>query len=407
MSIEITFVRHGETDANAASIWQGQGDAVLSERGREQAASLRERLAAKQFDRVYSSDLRRTLETCELAGVEPHEDRAWREMDIGAWEGLTRGEVGDRFPEEMARLQQGDRDVPMGGGESWHQFGDRVQTALERLVAETPAGARVLVVTHGGVIHASLSAGLGFADRRPWPISRVLNTAVTEVVTTPSEFHLQVFNDVRHSPTVTGNEDAVGTPLVLIRHGETVANVEGRWHGRTDGPLTARGEAQASELAARYNGIARVFSSPLQRTRSTAKVFADRLGIPLEVADGLLEIDFGSWEGLTTSEIVEQFPQEWRQIFDEGRDIPRGGTGETFSEAGDRMATQLRRLADGHPAQRLALFTHAGAIWALVARIMGIEWSAWRSIGLPGNTSLTHVRFEGDTLVLMDYNVSP
>jgi len=126
LSIEITFVRHGETDANAASIWQGQGDAALSEVGREQAVALKGRLEAKEFDAVLSSDLRRTMQTSELAGLEPMSDSSWREMDIGAWEGLSRTEVQERFPDEIARLRSGDRDVAMGGGESWVEFGHRV-----------------------------------------------------------------------------------------------------------------------------------------------------------------------------------------------------------------------------------------------------------------------------------------
>lgn len=79
MSIEITFVRHGETDANAAAIWQGQGDAALSATGRDQARALRERLEGIEYDLVLSSDLVRTLETAELAGLDPKPDPAWRD----------------------------------------------------------------------------------------------------------------------------------------------------------------------------------------------------------------------------------------------------------------------------------------------------------------------------------------
>ena len=405
LSIEITFVRHGETDANAASIWQGQGDAGLSEVGRDQSVALRSRIEAKDFDLVYSSDLRRTMQTADLAGLDPIADAEWREMDIGVWEGLTRSEVQERFPEEIGRLRAGDRSVSMGGGESWHDFGTRVADAVERLVAETPPGSRVLVMAHGGVIHAALSERLGFRSRRPWPISRILNAAVTEVVADDDLFHLQVLNDARHAPIVTGNEDETGMPIALIRHGESEANVNGRWHGRTDGPLTERGLGQGAELAESYNGITRVFSSPLQRTRLTAEAFAGPFELPVDVADGLIEIDFGTWEGLTTTEIGDQFPTEWHRVFAEGADIPRGGTGETFAEAGARMEAQIRKLADQNPTHRLGLFTHGGAIWALASRVMGIEWSGYRKLSIPDNTSLTHIRFEGGAPVLMDYNL--
>lgn len=406
MSIEITFVRHGETDANASSIWQGQGDAALSEIGRKQAASLKVRLEAKHFDVVLSSDLRRTMQTSELAGLEPAADSSWREMDIGDWEGLTRTEVQAQFPDEINRLRSGDRDVAMGGGESWVEFGRRIDGALQRLVSETPTGSRVLVMAHGGVIHVALSARLGFRDRRPWPISRILNAAVTEVVAGEDEFHLQVLNDARHAPGVTGNEDEHGMPIALIRHGETQANVEGRWHGRTDGPLTEHGLRQGAELATRFNGITRIFSSPLERTRRTAAAFAEPFDLTVDLAEGLIEIDFGEWEGLTTTEIGKRFPTEWHRVFGDGVDLPRGETGETFAEAGERMESQIRKLAEQNPTHRLGLFTHGGAIWALASRVMGIEWAGWRKMSIPGNTSVTHIRFEGGAPVLLDYNLS-
>ncbi len=403
MSIEITFVRHGETEANAASIWQGQGDAGLSALGRDQAMSLRGRLAAKRFDFALSSDLTRTLQTAELAGIEPVPDPVWREMDIGAWEGMTRQEVQKAFPDEIARLQAGDSDGAMGGGESWAGFSVRIDAAIADLVERTPAGSRVLVMAHGGVIHAALSGGLGFRGRRPWPVSRIRNAAVTEVITLEDEFQLRILNDVQHVPVVTGNEP--GAPVTLIRHGESEANLAGRWHGRTDGPLTEKGRHQGADLAARYNGITLVFSSPLQRTRLTAEAFAAPLGLSVEFDDDLVEIDFGAWEGMTTSEIGESYPDEWAAVFADGVDLARGGTGETFAEAGARMERAVRRLVEDHPTERLALFTHGGAIWSLVSRIIGIDWSRWRRVGLPGNASLTHIRLEGGSPVLVDYNL--
>lgn len=405
MSIEITLVRHGETEANAASIWQGQGDAALSARGRDQASSLSERLGDVDFDLVVSSDLVRTLETAEIAGLQPVPDPAWREMDIGAWEGLTRDEVRERFSDQLDRIAQGDRDVPMGGGESWTEFSARIDGAIDGLRDRVEPGSRVLVIAHGGVIHSALATRLGFRGTRPWPIARILNSAVSELVVADDWAHLQVLNDVRHAPVITGHEDERGIPIALVRHGETQANVEGRWHGRTDGPLTERGRAQAVELAARYDGITRVFASPLQRTRHTAAAFAGPHGLEVTIEDDLIEMDFGAWEDLTTSEISERFPEEWDTVFGTGVDVPRGGTGETFEQAGARVDVVVKRLAEQHPTDRLALFTHGGSIWSLATRILGLDWSAWRALAIPHNTSVTHVRYDGGAPVLVDYNL--
>jgi broad specificity phosphatase PhoE len=405
MSIEVTFIRHGETVANAGSVWQGQGDAELSETGRAQALALQKRLAATDFDVVISSDLVRTLQTAELADLDPIADPQWREMDIGAWEGLTRTEVRQRFPEQLKQMAEGDRTVRMGGAESWNQFSARIDAAVDSLFERVAPGGRVLVMAHGGVIHSALATRLGFGRGRPWPIARILNTAVTELIIEPERAHLQVLNDVRHAPIVTGHEEDRGNPIALIRHGETVANVEGRWHGRTDGPLTELGLRQGAHLAAGYGGITRVFASPLERTRLTAGAFSAVHGLDVEIEDDLIEIDFGAWEGRTTSELQERFAQEWHRVFDQGLDEPRGGTGETFEQAGERVATAVRRLAERHPTDRLALFTHGGAIWSFALRILGIEWTGWRKLSVPSNTSVTHVRFDGGLPVLIDYNL--
>ena len=92
-------------------------------------------------------------------------------------------------------------------------------------------------------------------------------------------------------------------------------------------------------------------------------------------------------------------------MFEEGQDLPRGGSGETFSGAGRRMERLTASLRSDHPDARLALFTHGGSIWALAARVVGLDWPRYRSLGLPTNLSLTRVQFSPDGPRLVDYNL--
>ena len=401
LSIEITFVRHGETDANAAGVWQGHGHHLLSPKGEAQARALRERLAGKEFDVVLSSDLPRTLQTAELAGLDATPDPAWREIDIGRWQGLTRAEVHELYPEESAAMRQG-QPVRMGGGESWDEFSGRVAIALRDLIVRTPAGSRVLVISHGGSIHSVVGSGLQFSGRgRTWPLERVRNASVTDVIVTMERFHLHSYNDARHALPDPMGSDTVS----LVRHGETVANLEGRWHGLTDGPLTEHGFEQIRRFAESPAEATLVFSSPLERARRTAEAFASRRGLVACLEPDLVEIDFATWEGLTTSEIESRFAEEWHAVFEEGQDLPRGGSGETFSGAGRRMERLTASLRSDHPDARLALFTHGGSIWALAARVVGLDWPRYRSLGLPTNLSLTRVQFSPDGPRLVDYNL--
>src|SRR5262249_24260627 len=133
------LVRHGETDWNAESRWQGQADVPLNERGREQARALAEGLAAgARIDIVYSSDLSRARETGEILagrlGLDLILEPDLREIDVGSRQGRTWMEIDDG---------------PDWDGEPIESHAGRIIDVLVR-VAREHESARVLVVTHGG-----------------------------------------------------------------------------------------------------------------------------------------------------------------------------------------------------------------------------------------------------------------
>jgi probable phosphoglycerate mutase len=178
--IRITFVRHGESVSNRAQRWQGQGDSELSELGRSQAQALGRRIGGRRFDRIIASDLTRAVDTARATGLPFERDRSFREFDVGRWEGLTREEVEAQFPEEIERLKQGE-DIPLGGGESYAAFSERIDGALARLRAQLEPGQHALVVCHGGVIGTAIAGLMGLRGSGRWPLSRVTNTAISEV----------------------------------------------------------------------------------------------------------------------------------------------------------------------------------------------------------------------------------
>jgi broad specificity phosphatase PhoE len=157
----ILLARHGETDWNRDNRFQGHADPPLNRTGRAQAVDLSVALMAEELAAVYSSPLRRALETAEVVaashGLEPVPVDDLREVDVGSWSGLTRAEIEERFPAQFARwldYGQGWED-----GETYEEMGRRAVDALLRL-AEAHDGQRVLAVTHGGPIRAAFA----FAD---------------------------------------------------------------------------------------------------------------------------------------------------------------------------------------------------------------------------------------------------
>jgi probable phosphoglycerate mutase len=142
----------------------------------------------------------------------------------------------------------------------------------------------------------------------------------------------------------------------------------------------------------------------VERARATAEALAAPHGLSVATRHDLVEIDFGEWEDMTFAEISARHPEEWSAVFEHGHDLPRGRTGETFAGAGARLGAAIQEVAARHPGERVALVCHGGLIWAATARILGIPWRAWRSLSIPANASLSHVRIEDRGPVLVDYN---
>jgi broad specificity phosphatase PhoE len=166
----LILARHGETDWNRDNRFQGHADPPLNALGRRQSAELAEVLAGESLARVYTSPLRRASETAEIVArrlaleVEPLDPL--REIDVGAWSGLTRNEVAARFPEAYARWLE---RAPHGfeDGETYEQLAARVLPAIRRLAERHPSET-LLVVTHGGpsrVVQAH-AAGIDYAEAR-------------------------------------------------------------------------------------------------------------------------------------------------------------------------------------------------------------------------------------------------
>ena len=171
---EILLARHGETDWNRESRFQGHADPPLNALGRAQAAELATTLADEELAAVYSSPLQRALETARVVArphnLSPLALEGLREVDVGSWEALTRDEVEQRYPEQFERwlaYGQGWED-----GETYEQMGQRVIAALHELAVRHD-GERIAAVTHGGPIRAALARAEGITHmeaRRNGPV---------------------------------------------------------------------------------------------------------------------------------------------------------------------------------------------------------------------------------------------
>ncbi|NNC91615.1 MAG: histidine phosphatase family protein [Acidimicrobiia bacterium] len=408
--MEITVVRHGQSESNRSGLWQGQGDSPLSEEGRLQAGALAYRLDGHHYDLVVSSDLQRAVHTAEALGYEPEIDPTWRELDIGTWEGRAQEDVAADDPDTLAAVRRGE-DVKLGGGESLAEFDARVGAAFETLQARLDPDHRAMVVAHGGVIASLTRYVLGQA-RSFWSgFGPLENTSLTHFRVHDSGPMLISYNDATHLGPLNRwtqeRHDDGNTLLTLIRHGQTDANIDDRWQGVTDGELTIDGRAQAAALADWYPGLDTLYTSPLQRAQDTAAALADVLGVQVEHHDGVIEMDLGEWEDLTTPRIQTEWAHLWEQIYDRGEDLPRGTTGESLTATAARMEAALQELAHRHAGAKVGVVSHGGAIRSYVLDLLDIGHAGRDRLAFVDNTAVTHILISEDSATIADYNVAP
>jgi len=193
------------------------------------------------------------------------------------------------------------------------------------------------------------------------------------------------------------------TRIIAIRHGETAWNVDTRIQGHLDIPLNDTGLWQARRLGAALadEPVAAIYTSDLQRARTTAQAVADTTGAPLTLETGLRERGFGHFEGRTFVEIEAELPDEarrWRQR--EPDYAPAGG--ESLTTVRTRIAQTVHRLAARHTGEQMVLVAHGGVLDALYRLATGQDTQSPRTWYL-GNAAINRLLWTPDGLTLVGW----
>ncbi|GAB7540292.1 histidine phosphatase family protein [Burkholderia sp. 22PA0099] len=191
------------------------------------------------------------------------------------------------------------------------------------------------------------------------------------------------------------------TQILFIRHGETPWNRIKRIQGHIDIPLAESGVEQAAQLAERLAREARegqrldaIYSSDLQRARQTAQPFADALGLPVVLNEGLRERNYGAFQGHDSAEIAEKFPDahaQW-QTRDPGFEPAGGESQRAFYH---RVLHALEPIVAAHPGGRIAVVAHGGVLDCVYRWAISLPLDAPRQYALL-NTSINVVEFDGN-----------
>jgi len=384
--LRLVLVRHGLSSFNREHRIQGRDDlSSLTDDGAAQARAVGRSLAEVTIDAAYSSPLSRARDTATRilqeqhspAALELHDDLL--EIDLSPWTGLLRSELRERFPEQerlwreaphTLELQRADGSAYQPLPELIDQAGRFCGALLERHreALEGSQQATLLVVAHNGILRCLLLKLLGleasgFRRLRLENASiSVLNLSGGAAGAGPA-VQLESLNGTTH----LGNglpRRAAGPRLLLVRHGETDWNREGRFQGQIDIPLNGNGRAQA-EAARRFLAdvpIDRAYTSAMARPRQTAEaILADHPGVPLASTTGLLEIGHGLWEGRLEREIAEGWPQllnDWKAR-PHTVQMPQG---ETIHDVWRRSLTSWNRIARSLDERETALVVAHDAV---------------------------------------------
>jgi len=181
------------------------------------------------------------------------------------------------------------------------------------------------------------------------------------------------------------------TTLLLVRHGETDWNRDGRWQGHSDTQLNDTGREQARRVAGELGDVDVIYSSDLARARETADIIAAQLGgLEVNVDRRLRERSFGAWEGRTAPEIETDFAEQharWRAGNGAGAD-----DAEPFDAFGNRVRHFLEDLLAKHPGETVLVVAHGGSIRVIHALASGLDYVRdHRSI--PGVPNCTVARY--------------
>ena len=166
------------------------------------------------------------------------------------------------------------------------------------------------------------------------------------------------------------------TRVIIMRHGRTEWNRVERFRGRVDIGLDEVGTKQAEVAAKRIREwpISAIYSSPLRRAMDTAEIIAAPLELNVQSMSGIIDIDYGSWQGLSIEQVVARDDNLYSQWVESPYEVKFPG-GESFTEARERVASTIGDLIQQHPKETFVLVSHKVICQILILNLLGLDSS--------------------------------
>lgn len=197
------------------------------------------------------------------------------------------------------------------------------------------------------------------------------------------------------------------TKIFLIRHGESQQNINDVLSGVTDIPLSEKGKEQCSVLAHYFEGVKinKVFATPLQRAKDSAKFIFPKHEALIEIAESLIEFNYGNYEGYKRSEYNSSNDKIIQQWITAPSNLTFPG-GDNIQEHAQRALTGITKLADKNKGTILACISHRTTIRLILSQIIGLPLDNFRFLPC-SNCGISEITYNNGEWLLHSLNVTP
>ncbi|MEO1619608.1 MAG: histidine phosphatase family protein [Cyanobacteria bacterium J06632_3] len=408
MKTTVIIVRHGQSTSNAKRIIQGQHDtAVLTELGEQQAQTVGKTLDSLSLDAVYCSPLKRAHRTCELivetikqtgnAVPDINVTGQLKEISLPLWESRSFDDVEAEYPDMYKAWRHDAKNfkMPLPNADDTttdfypaREIWERASQFWQQTILEKHAGQTVLIVAHSAINRALVGSAIGLGPESLNSMGQG-NCAINVLNFMGSwedVVQLESLNLTSHmgEPLPAKRSRFKGPRLLLVRHGETNWNRDGRFQGQIDIPLNENGHKQAAQAGEFLKAVKidAAVSSSMKRPAETAQgILKHHPNVTLETTDQLWEISHGEWEGMLETEIESGYPgmlAEW-QSKPETVQMPKGeNLDDVWARAKkgwhDIVAAYSQHIGedDGQPAPTVMVVAHDAINKAILCQLFGL-----------------------------------
>ena len=424
MSMRLFLVRHGLSSYNKEGLIQGRIDeSYLTDEGYEQARLTGNILNEIKFNQIYSSPLKRAAETAKeiekslKENFDIHFDQNLLEVDLHKWSGLTSKDIKNKYKDSYLIWKNDPEKLELKNKDNViyqpiQDLFDQAKVFIRNLLEENKNknNQNILIIAHNAILRCLILYLLNKPNKGFRKI-RLDNASISIINISESKncFNSQIecLNQTSHLnqriPKKIGD-----SRIILIRHGETNWNKEGRFQGQIDIPLNEKGKEQASKASQYLEEIefTKAFSSSMKRPYETAKIILKNENLQIEKVDSLVEISHGLWEG----KLEEEIKQKWPEMLKNWHEKPESvimPEGESIKQVSDRAISAWNLICKSQNEDDITLLVaHDAVNKTLICHILGLSYSDIWMIK-QGNGGITVIDiFKNKNYVLSSVNIT-